>query len=254
MSGPTISAADFERALEVVRSADAHLRRAAVRGLREALAAADPIPDTPAQPAPNPTPRPVRRLVVSSGSRISAPGVRAVGELSEVRTRSVVEGESRVDVEVRWAIEVIAAGLAAGAAAAAAASDQQRGAHLQRELVLSVLVAFATSGAVSASSDRVRPPRGGTRMPQQAWSKKRERQYEHIKEGLLEQGRSEDKAEEIAARTVNKERARAGEARQRSKTSTDDISSGRRGGLRSGTRDRRAVRRTSSTKRRSART
>jgi hypothetical protein len=70
-------------------------------------------------------------------------------------------------------------------------------------------------------------------MPQQAWSKKRERQYEHIKQGLKKSGRSEDTAEEIAARTVNKERARAGEARQRSRTSTGDISSGRRGGLRS---------------------
>jgi hypothetical protein len=70
-------------------------------------------------------------------------------------------------------------------------------------------------------------------MPQQAWSKKRERQYEHIKEGLEKSGRSEDKAEEIAARTVNKERARAGEARQSSRTSTKDISSSRRGGLRS---------------------
>ena len=70
-------------------------------------------------------------------------------------------------------------------------------------------------------------------MPQKAWNAKRERQYEHIKEGLLERGRSEEKAEEIAARTVNKERARAGEARQRSRTSIDDISSGRRGGLRS---------------------
>jgi plasmid stabilization system protein ParE len=70
-------------------------------------------------------------------------------------------------------------------------------------------------------------------MPQQAWSKKRERQYEHIMEGLEDQGRSEDTAEEIAARTVNKERARQGESRTSSKTSTDDISSGRRGGLRS---------------------
>ena len=70
-------------------------------------------------------------------------------------------------------------------------------------------------------------------MPQQGWSKKRERQYEHIKEGLVERGRGEDKAEEIAARTVNKERARHGEARQASRTSTDDISSSRRGGLRS---------------------
>ena len=70
-------------------------------------------------------------------------------------------------------------------------------------------------------------------MPQRAWSKKRERQYEHIKEGLEDRGRSEDTAEEIAARTVNKERARAGESDQRSATSTKDISSGRRGGLRS---------------------
>jgi len=70
-------------------------------------------------------------------------------------------------------------------------------------------------------------------MPQQAWSEKRERQYEHIKEGVLERGEDEDTAAEIAARTVNKERARAGEAREASRTSTDDISSGRRGGLRS---------------------
>ena len=70
-------------------------------------------------------------------------------------------------------------------------------------------------------------------MPQRAWSKKRERQYEHIKEGLEERGEPEDTAEEIAARTVNKERARAGEARTSSPSSTDDISSGRRGGLRS---------------------
>ena len=70
-------------------------------------------------------------------------------------------------------------------------------------------------------------------MPRTAWSAKRERQYEHIKEGLEEQGRPEDLAEEIAARTVNKERARAGEARTASRSSTDDISSGRRGGLRS---------------------
>jgi hypothetical protein len=70
-------------------------------------------------------------------------------------------------------------------------------------------------------------------MPQQAWSAKRERQYEHIKEGVRERGEDEDTAEEIAARTVNKERARAGEAKEASRTSTEDISSGRRGGLRS---------------------
>ena len=73
-------------------------------------------------------------------------------------------------------------------------------------------------------------------MPQKAWSAKRERQYEHIKEGLKEHGRSEDLAEEIAARTVNKERARAGEAKTSSRLSRTDISSSRRGGLRSGTR------------------
>lgn len=70
-------------------------------------------------------------------------------------------------------------------------------------------------------------------MPQKAWSKKRERQYDHIKEGLEQRGRGEDEAEEIASRTVNKERARAGEARESSRTSTEDISSSRRGGLRS---------------------
>ena len=71
-------------------------------------------------------------------------------------------------------------------------------------------------------------------MPQQAWSDKRERQYEKVKGSLEDQDRSEDTAQEIAARTVNKERARSGEARQASKSSTDDISSGRRGGKRSG--------------------
>src|SRR5439155_24162706 len=70
-------------------------------------------------------------------------------------------------------------------------------------------------------------------MPQKAWNAKRERQYEHIKEGLEKRGRDEDTAEEIAARTVNKERARAGEARESSRLSRKDISSGRRGGLRS---------------------
>ena len=70
-------------------------------------------------------------------------------------------------------------------------------------------------------------------MPQEAWSDKRERQYEHIKDGLLERGEAEDTAEEIAARTVNKERAGAGEAKESSRLSREDISSGRRGGLRS---------------------
>jgi hypothetical protein len=73
-------------------------------------------------------------------------------------------------------------------------------------------------------------------MPQDAWSNKRERQYEHIKQGAKKQGASTKRAKEVAARTVNKERARTGEARQRSSSSTRDMSSGRRGGLRSGTR------------------
>jgi hypothetical protein len=63
---------------------------------------------------------------------------------------------------------------------------------------------------------------------------KRARQYEHIKDSERQQGVSEPRAEEIAARTVNKERARSGESRSRSRTSTRDISSGRRGGLHSG--------------------
>jgi hypothetical protein len=72
------------------------------------------------------------------------------------------------------------------------------------------------------------PPRGVKK------GSKRARQYEHVKESQLEQGRSEDRAEEIAARTVNKERARSGESRESSRASTEDISSGRRGGKRSG--------------------
>src|SRR6202521_6113341 len=70
-------------------------------------------------------------------------------------------------------------------------------------------------------------------MPQSAWSDKRERQYEHIKEALEASGTDEDKAEEIAARTVNTEQARHGETREAARTSVEDISSGRRGGLRS---------------------
>jgi len=70
-------------------------------------------------------------------------------------------------------------------------------------------------------------------VPQKTWSAKRERQYEHIKDSLTERGRDEGTAEEIAARTVNKERARHGESRTASRTSIEDISSGRRGGLRS---------------------
>ena len=73
------------------------------------------------------------------------------------------------------------------------------------------------------------PPRGVKK------GTKRARQYEHIKKGQKQQGASEDRAEEIAARTVNKEKARSGESRTRSRSSTKDISSGRRGGRRSGT-------------------
>ena len=70
-------------------------------------------------------------------------------------------------------------------------------------------------------------------MPRTAWSAKRERQYDHVKDNLLERGKSEELAEEIAARTVNKERARHGESQTASASSLDDISSGRRGGLHS---------------------
>ncbi len=73
-------------------------------------------------------------------------------------------------------------------------------------------------------------------MPQEAWSNKRERQYEHIKESAKKQGKSTRTAKRIAAATVNKERARKGEAKTASRSSTQDISSGRRGGLRSGTK------------------
>src|SRR4051794_41563625 len=98
------------------------------------------------------------------------------------------------------------------------------------------LFTFGLPGAgasVTAVVGKTSVRRGGGTMPQRAWSNKRERQYEHIKDGLRERGSSESKAEEIAARTVNKERARAGEAKQKSRTSTQDISSSRRGGLRS---------------------
>jgi len=70
-------------------------------------------------------------------------------------------------------------------------------------------------------------------MPQRAWSSKRERQYEHIKDGMMQGGVTEPLAEEIAARTVNKDRARAGEAKETSRTSIEDLSSERRGGLHS---------------------
>jgi hypothetical protein len=72
------------------------------------------------------------------------------------------------------------------------------------------------------------PPRGVKK------GTKRYRQYEHVKEGAKRRGTPAGRAEEIAARTVNKERARSGESRRRSRTSTQDISSGRRGGKRSG--------------------
>src|SRR5262249_29134260 len=89
------------------------------------------------------------------------------------------------------------------------------------------------AGVRPRSGGYVRAEKEGASMPQNQWSPKRERQYEHIKSGLKRRGESEDTAEEIAARTVNKERARRGEARRTSRTSVKDISSGRRGGLRS---------------------
>ena len=72
-------------------------------------------------------------------------------------------------------------------------------------------------------------------MPQRAWSKKRERQYEHIKDSAKKRGASTKRAKQVAAATVNKDRARSGEARTASRSSTRDMSSGRRGGQRSGT-------------------
>ena len=73
-------------------------------------------------------------------------------------------------------------------------------------------------------------------MPQEAWSNKRERQYEHIKEGAKKQGKSTKTAKRVAAATVNKERARKGEAKTSSRSSKRDMSSGKRGGQRSGTK------------------
>ena len=70
-------------------------------------------------------------------------------------------------------------------------------------------------------------------MPRKQWSNKRERQYKHIKEGLLERGESKDTAEEIAARTVNKERAQHGEAKEPSAASLRDMPASKRGGQRS---------------------
>ena len=91
-------------------------------------------------------------------------------------------------------------------------------------------------------------------MPQRAWSDKRERQYEHIKEGLEERGENEDTAEEIAARTVNKERARAGEARQ-ARAARRSTTFPRAGGAACArTRVRAVERATSSTTKRGART
>lgn len=81
---------------------------------------------------------------------------------------------------------------------------------------------------VSAKEVSLMPPRGVSK------NSKRGRQYQHIKQGQRKRGASEGRAEEIAARTVNKERARSGESRTRSRSSTEDMSSGRRGGLRSG--------------------
>jgi plasmid stabilization system protein ParE len=72
-------------------------------------------------------------------------------------------------------------------------------------------------------------------MPRSEWTAKQDRQYEHIKESTRKRGASTKRAKEIAARTVNKERARKGQTMTSSRSSTHDMSSGRRGGLRSGT-------------------
>jgi hypothetical protein len=99
----------------------------------------------------------------------------------------------------------------------------------------SVLEHGVSANGVGVSATVTDDPQhtGGPAMPEQAWSAKRERQYEHIKSGLERRGDSEELAEEIAARTVNKERARYGESKTKSRSSTEDISSARRGGLRS---------------------
>jgi hypothetical protein len=103
----------------------------------------------------------------------------------------------------------------------------RRGSFYKERAVVSLLLNITV--VCLTRKGGVMPPRGVKK------GTKRARQYEHVKASELEQGRSESLAEEIAARTVNKERARAGESRERSRSSTDDISSGRRGGLRSGT-------------------
>jgi hypothetical protein len=95
-----------------------------------------------------------------------------------------------------------------------------------------IVILFRSLRARKPQADLDADVREERKMPR-AWSAKRERQYDHIKDGLRDRGEDEDTAEEIAARTVNKERARAGEAKESSRTSTDDISSARRGGLRS---------------------
>lgn len=73
-------------------------------------------------------------------------------------------------------------------------------------------------------------------MPQQTWTRKEERQYEHVRQGAEQRGSGHERAKEIAARTVNKDRARSGHAEQRSKTSVEDVSPEHRGGKRSGKR------------------
>src|SRR5262249_8142579 len=100
------------------------------------------------------------------------------------------------------------------------------------------LQAFFPPGRVSTAWHGVPDMwKGRTRrepeMPQEAWSAKRERQYQHVKDSAMARGESEDVAEEIAARTVNKERTRTGEAREASRLSVTDMSSGERGGHRS---------------------
>jgi hypothetical protein len=92
------------------------------------------------------------------------------------------------------------------------------------------LAALAAGAAARRGGPQLRKE---STMPQSAWSAKRERQYQHIKQGLKSRGKSEDLAEEIAARTVNKERAQHGESKTASRSSVKDASPGHRGGKRS---------------------
>ena len=101
--------------------------------------------------------------------------------------------------------------------------------HMMTGAAFGLVFATSRHGAITSGVGVAYTDRRSHLMPQRAWSQKRERQYEHIKEGVLDRGEAEETAEEIAARTVNKARARAGEAKAASRSSIEDISSSRRG-------------------------